>query len=279
VDGARTGIRLDESCAKMVAVEQLAEGAPSMAKIITNLSSVTTIGLDLAKHIFQIHGVDVCGRMIVSKALRRKDVLVFFAQVPPCLVGLQACGSAHHWARELIKLGHDVRIMPAAYVKPYGRRQKNDSADAAGICEAVTRPSMRFVGVRTLENQAALMHHKTREMLVAQRTQLINALRGHLAEIGVIAAQGLRNARELAGLIQAEDDETIPACCAGRSTRSCVNCTLWIRRSRAATSDNPTCYLRLVPWQTPWTTSNAGLQMFRSVVQTSFDFRPASAEM
>jgi transposase len=212
VDGARTGIRLDESCAKMVAVEQLAEGAPSMAKIITNLSSVTTVGLDLAKHIFQIHGVDVCGRMIVSKALRRKDVLVFFAQVPPCLVGLEACGSAHHWARELIKLGHDVRIMPAAYVKPYVRRQKNDAADAAGICEAVTRPSMRFINVRTLANQAVLMHHKTREMLVAQRTQLINALRGHLAEIGVIAAQGLKNARELARLIEMEEDETIPAC-------------------------------------------------------------------
>lgn len=183
-----------------------------MGKPITDLSSVTTVGLDLAKHVFHVHGVDASGRVIVSKALRRKDVLVFFAQMPPCLVGVEACGSAHHWGRELIKLGHDVRIMPAAYVKPYVRRQKNDAADAAGICEAVTRPSMRFIGVRTLENQAALMHHKTREMLVAQRTQLINALRGHLAEIGVIAAQGLRNARELAGLIQAEDDETIPAC-------------------------------------------------------------------
>jgi transposase len=212
VDSARIGIWLDESYAKMVAVEQLAEGAPSMGKPITDLSSVTTIGLDLAKHVFQIHGVDACGGVIISKALRRKDVLVFFAQLPPCLVGLEACGAAHHWARELIKLGHDVRIMPAAYVKPYVRRQKNDAADAAGICEAVARPSMRFISVRTLENQAALMHHKTREMLVAQRTQLINALRGHLAEIGVIAAQGLRNARALAGLIETEDDETIPAC-------------------------------------------------------------------
>jgi transposase len=183
-----------------------------MRKIITNLSSVTTVGLDLAKHVFHVHGVDVCGRVIVSKALRRKDVLVFFAQLPQCLVGMEACGSAHHWARELIKLGHDVRIMPAAYVKPYVRRQKNDAADAAGICEAVTRPSMRFISVRTLENQAALMHHKARELLVAQRTQLINAVRGHLAEIGVIAAQGLKNARALAGLIQTEDDETIPAC-------------------------------------------------------------------
>ena len=154
-----------------------------MGKSITDLSSVTTIGLDLAKHVFQVHGVDASGRVIVAKALRRKDVLAFFAQLPECLVGMEACGSAHHWARELIKLGHDARMMPPAYVKPYVRRQKNDAADAAGICEAVTRPSMRFVGVRTLENQAALMHHKLREMLVAQRTQLINALRGHLAEI------------------------------------------------------------------------------------------------
>jgi len=183
-----------------------------MGKSITDLSSVTTVGLDLAKHVFQVHGIDAFGRVIVAKALRRKDVLAFFAQLPECLVGMEACGSAHHWARELIKLGHDARMMPPAYVKPYVRRQKNDAADAAGICEAVTRPSMRFTGVRTLENQAALMHHKAREMLVAQRTQLINALRGHLAEIGVIAAQGLKNARELAGVIKAEGDVTIPAC-------------------------------------------------------------------
>jgi hypothetical protein len=127
-----------------------------MGKSITDLSSVTTVGLDLAKHVFQVHGIDASGRVIVAKALRRKDVLSFFAQLPECLVGMEACGSAHHWARELIKLGHDARTMPPAYVKPYVRRQKNDAADAAGICEAVTRPSMRFVGVRTLENQAAL---------------------------------------------------------------------------------------------------------------------------
>src|SRR5476649_1281741 len=183
-----------------------------MGKSITNFSEVTTVGLDLAKHIFQVHGVDASGRVVVAKSIRRSKLLEFFASLPRCLVGLEACGSAHHWARELIKLGHDARMMPPAYVKPYVRRQKNDAADAAGICEAVTRPSMRFVGGRTLENQAALMHHKAREMLVAQRTQLINALRGHLAEIGVIAAQGLKNARDLARLILAEGDETIPAC-------------------------------------------------------------------
>ena len=126
------------------------------------------------------------------------------------LVGLEACGSAHHWARELIRLGHDARLMPPAYVKPYVRRQKKDSADAAAICEGVTRPSMRFVPIRSVENQAMLMRHKVRELLVAQRTQLINALRGHLAEIGVIAAQGPTNAHDLAELIE-EGDEAIAA--------------------------------------------------------------------
>ena len=180
-----------------------------MGKSITDLSSVTTVGLDLAKHVFQVHGVDASGRVVVAKAIRRNKLLEFFASLPPCLVGLEACGSAHHWARELIKLGHDARMMPPAYVKPYIRRQKNDASDAAAICEAVTRPSMRFVGVRSLENQAALMRHKAREMLVSQRTQLLNGLRGHLTEVGVIAPQGPRYARELAELIEA-CDETIP---------------------------------------------------------------------
>lgn len=180
-----------------------------MAKSISDFSGVTTVGLDLAKLVFQVHCVDASGRAVVARAIKRGNLLGFFAALPSCLVGLEACGSAHHWARELIKLGHQVRIMPPAYVKPYVRRQKNDAADAAAICEAVTRPSMRFVGVRTLENQATLMHHKAREMLVAQRTQLLNGLRGHLGEIGVIAAQGPRYARALAGRIEA-DDEAIP---------------------------------------------------------------------
>jgi hypothetical protein len=180
-----------------------------MGKSITDLSSVTTVGLDLAKHVFQVHGVDASGCVVVAKAIRRNKLLEFFASLPSCLVGLEASGSAHHWARELVKLGHDARMIPPAYVKPYVRRQKNDAADAAAICEAVTRPSMRFVGVRSLENQAALMRHKAREMLVSQRTQLLNALRGHLTEIGMIAAQGPRHARELAELIEA-CDETIP---------------------------------------------------------------------
>jgi transposase len=180
-----------------------------MAKSITDFSSVTTVGLDLAKHVFQVHGIDASVRVVVAKPVRRNKLLEFFASLPPCLVGLEASGSAHYWARELIKLGHDARMMPPAYVKPYVRRQKNDAADAAAICEAVTRPSMRFVGVRSLENQAIMMRHKTREMLASQRTQLINGLRGHLTEVGVIAAQGPRYARELADRIEA-GDETIP---------------------------------------------------------------------
>jgi transposase len=193
----------------MVVVETTSEGATPVGKPIINLSSVTTVGLDLAKHVFQVHCVDASGRVVVAKAIRRNKLLEFFASLPPCLVGLEASGSAHHWARELIKLGHEARMMPPAYVKPYIRRQKNDASDASAICEAVTRPSMRFVAVRSLENQAALMRHKAREMLVSQRTQLLNGLRGHLTEIGVIAAQGPRHARELAELIEA-CDETIP---------------------------------------------------------------------
>jgi transposase len=180
-----------------------------MGKSITDLSSVTSVGLDLAKLVFQVHCVDALGHVVAAKAIKRNKLLEFFASLPPCLVGLEASGSAHHWARELIKLGHDARIMPPAYVKPYVRRQKNDAADAAAICEAATRPSMRFVAVRSIENQAELMRHKAREMLVSQRTQLLNGIRGHLGEIGVIAPQGANAARALVELVEA-CDESLP---------------------------------------------------------------------
>lgn len=147
-----------------------------MGKAKVDLHSVTTVGLDLAKQVFQIHAMDVDGRIVIASALRRKDVLSFFSSLPPCVIGLEACGSAHHWARELVKLGHDARLMPPNYVKAYVRRQKNDAADAVAICEAVTRPSMRFVPIRSVSNQAILMCHKVRELLVSQRTQLVNAL-------------------------------------------------------------------------------------------------------
>lgn len=172
-----------------------------MSKLSPDLSTVTTVAVDLAKHVFQVHGCDASGRVIVAKALRRKDVLPFFASLGPCLIGMEACGSAHHWGRELMALGHDVKLIPPVYVKPFVKRQKNDRNDAAAIHEALFRPGLRFVAVRSIDNQAMLMGHKVREMLVQQRTQLFNGLRGHLAEIGVIAAQGACNMRVLGALI------------------------------------------------------------------------------
>ena len=173
------------------------------------MSSVTTVGLDLAKHVFQVHAIDAFGRVIVAKALRRKDVLAFFAQLPECLVGMEACGSARHWGRELIKLGHDARMMPPAYVKPYLRRQKNDAADAAGICEAVTRPSMRFAGVRTLENPHASQGARNAGGATPATDQRASRASGR---DGRHRGAGAQNARELAGVVIAEGDETIPAC-------------------------------------------------------------------
>src|SRR6202047_5399309 len=154
------------------------------------MEQTTTIGLALAKNVFQVHGVGAAGKVLVRKQLRRAEVLRFFAPLPPCLVGMEACGTAHHWARELTKLGHTVRLMPPAYVKPYVKRGKTDAADAAAIAEAVTRPTMRFVAVKTVDQQSVLMLHKVRDLLVRQRTMLINALRGHLAEFGIVAARG-----------------------------------------------------------------------------------------
>ena len=159
---------------------------------------ISTIGLDLAKNVFQVHGVDANGNVVVRKTLRRAQLLPFFASLPACLVGMEACGTAHHWARELIKLGHDVRQMPAAYVKPYVKRGKTDAADAEAICEAVTRPTMRFVPVKSPEQQAALSMHRARDLLVKQRTQLVNMVRALLAEFGINIPQGVRLALEMA---------------------------------------------------------------------------------
>ncbi len=180
-----------------------------MSKLTADLSGVTTVSVDLAKHVFQVHAVDAGGRVLVAKALRRRDVLPFFASLPRCLVGMEACGSAHHWARELMALGHEVELIPPSYVKPFVKRQKNDANDAAAICEALSRPGLRFVKVRSIANQAVLMQHKAREVLVGQRTQLLNGLRGHLAEIGVIAAQGTGNMRAL-GILIHEGHADIP---------------------------------------------------------------------
>ena len=155
---------------------------------------ITTIGLDLAKSVFQVHGVDASGQILVRKSLRRSQMLAFFAKLPPCLVGMEACGTSHYWARELIKLGHEVRLMPPAYVKPYVKRGKTDAADAEAVCEAVMRPTMRFVPVKSPEQQAALSMHRTRDLLVKQRTQLVNMIRGLLAEFGIDIPKGLERA-------------------------------------------------------------------------------------
>jgi transposase len=155
---------------------------------------ITTIGLDLAKRVFQVHGVDATGRIVVRRSLRRAQMLPFFARLPSCLVGMEACGTSHYWARELLKLGHEVRLMPPAYVKPYVKRGKTDAADAEAVCEAVMRPTMRFVPVKSPEQQAALSMHRTRDLLVKQRTQLVNMIRGLLAEFGIDIPKGLERA-------------------------------------------------------------------------------------
>jgi transposase len=172
--------------------------------------NITMIGLDIAKNVFQVHGVDAQGSIQVSKALRRAKVETFFAALPPCLVGIEACGTSYHWARVLRALGHDARLIAPAHVKAYVRRNKTDAADAAAICEAVGRPTTRFVPLREVEDQAALGVHRAREMLVKQRTMLINALRGHLAEFGVVAARGHEGAEALCAIVADPEERRIP---------------------------------------------------------------------
>src|ERR1700681_1022053 len=172
---------------------------------------VTTIGLDIAKNVFQVHGIDAKEKVVVRKQLRRSQVIAFFAALAPCLIGMEACATAHYWARELTKLGHKVRLMPAKDVKAYVKRNKNDAADAEAICEAVRRPTMRFVQVKSAEQQSQLMLHRTRDLLMRQRTQVINALRAHLAELGITAAQGTAGLKELLKVIASDEDERLPA--------------------------------------------------------------------
>ncbi len=175
------------------------------------MGEVITIGVDIAKSVFQIHGVDADGTVVIRRRVGRARVLEFFADLPPCRVGLEACATAHQWARELTKLGHDTRLMPPTYVKAYVKRGKNDAADAAAICEAVTRPSMRFVPIKSVEQQSALMLHRTRDLLIRQRTQLINALRAHLAELGLVAAKGREGLQQLVTAVTESGDERLPS--------------------------------------------------------------------
>jgi transposase len=171
---------------------------------------ITTIGLDIAKNVFQVHGIDAAEKVVVRKQLRRGQVMKFFAALPPCLVGMEACATAHYWARELTKLGHEVRLMPAKDVKAYVKRNKNDAADAEAICEAVRRPTMRFVRIKSAEQQGRLMQHRTRDLLLRQQTQVINALRAHLAELGIVAAQGREGLKQLLTIIADEKEARLP---------------------------------------------------------------------
>src|SRR5512144_1817704 len=176
------------------------------------MNEITTIGIDLAKkNGSQVHGVDARGAVVVRKAIRRVQVLCFFEALPRCLVGMEACATSHYWARAIAALGHEVRLMPPQYVKAYVNRNKNDAADAEAICEAVRRPSMRFVAVKSAEQQAILTLHRARDLLVRQRTMLVNALRAHLAEFGVVGPQGIHRIGELVAIVGDEDDTRVPA--------------------------------------------------------------------
>jgi transposase len=174
------------------------------------MQAVTTIGLDIAKSVFQVHGVDAEGKAVIRRQLKRRYVLAFFQKLPSCLVGIEACASSHHWSRELQALGHTVRLMPPAYVKPYVKRQKNDAADAEAICEAVTRANMRFVATKTPEQQSCLMLHRTRHLFIRQQTAVINSIRAHLAEFGIVAPVGRNGVEELLGVVSDPSDKRVP---------------------------------------------------------------------
>jgi len=181
----------------------------------------STIGLDLAKHVFQVHGVAADGQVVLRRQLRRSELLRFFRALPPCLVGMEACASAHYWARQLSALGHTIRLMPATFVKPYAKRGKSDAIDAEAICEAVTRPTMRFVPVKSVEQQSVVMLHRTRDLLVRQRTMLVNALRGHLGEFGVIGPKGISRLPDLLTLAS-----STPVCELPDLARECIELLL-----------------------------------------------------
>src|ERR1700680_447594 len=173
------------------------------------MQAVTTFGLDIAKSVFQVHGINAEGNVIIRRQLKRRYVPTFFQKLPPCLVGIEACASSHHWSRQLKALGHTVRLMPPAYVKPYVKRQKNDAADAEAICEAVTRANMRFVETKTPEQQSCLMLHRTRQLFIRQQTSVINAIRAHLAEFGIVAPVGRKGVEQL--LVVADgSDQRVP---------------------------------------------------------------------
>jgi transposase len=181
------------------------------------MQTVTTIGFDIAKSVFQVHGVDANGHLVIRRQLKRRHVLAFFQKLPPCLIGIEACATSHYWSRQLQALGHRVRLMPPAYVKPYVKRQKNDAADAEAICEAVTRANMRFVETKTAEQQSCLTLHRTRHLFIRQQTSVINAIRAHLAEFGIVAPVGRNGIEELLHVVADPNDQRVP-----EITRACV---------------------------------------------------------
>jgi transposase len=174
------------------------------------MQAITTIGFDIAKSVFQVHGVDAEGHLVIRRQLKRRRVIAFFQKMPPCLVGIEACASSHYWSRELQVIGHTVRLMPPAYVRPYVKRQKNDMADAEAICEAVTRANMRFVPTKTPEQQSGLTLHRTRHLFMRQQTSVINAIRAHLAEFGIVAPVGRRGVEELLCVVADPNDKRLP---------------------------------------------------------------------
>ena len=174
------------------------------------MQTITTIGLDIAKSVFQVHGVDAAGQVLIRRQLKRRAVLAFFQKLPVCLVGIEACASSHYWSHELQALGHSVRLMPPAYVKPYVKRQKNDMADAEAICEAAARANMRFVPTKTPEQQSCLMLHRTRHLFIRQQTAVINSIRAHLAEFGIVAPVGRKGVTELLHVVADPSDKRVP---------------------------------------------------------------------
>ena len=174
------------------------------------MQSISTIGLDIAKSVFQVRGVDTAGQVVIRRQLRRRHVLAFFQKLPPCLVGIEACASSHYWSRELQALGHSVRLMPPAYVRPYVKRQKNDATDAEAICEAVTRPNMRFVPTKTVEQQSCLMLHRARHLFIRQPTAVINSIRAYLTEFGIVAPVGRRGVEQLLEVVADTADRRLP---------------------------------------------------------------------
>jgi transposase len=181
------------------------------------MQAITAIGLDIAKSVFQVHCIDAGGNVVLRRQLKRRYVLAFFQKLPPCLVGIEACASSHYWSRELQALGHKVRLMPPAYVKPYVKRQKNNATDAEAICEAVTRPNMRFVETKSAEQQSCLTLHRTRHLFIRQQTAVINAIRAHLAELGIVAPVGRRGVDQLLAVVSDASDKRLP-----EVARACV---------------------------------------------------------